>query len=77
MRPEMKWRATMNKCVTCRWSFAACDYGDGDAGEFSLRPTLMCWPEGERSREQLAMKPCEFYEQEPAPETSQEGLHRE
>jgi len=55
----------MNKCVTCRWSFAACEYGESESGEFNLRPILKCWPRDDRTKEQLSLKPCDAYEQEP------------
>lgn len=62
----------MNKCVTCRFSYAEVQYGDGESGEFSLRPVLMCNVTNER-----AVKPCNLWEPEPENPAEGDKLERE
>jgi len=48
----------MNTCHTCRYSFAGVNE--------QLTPILICWPNGDRTREQIAPKAtCEEFERDP------------
>ncbi len=52
----------MARCRTCHWSFAI----PGDYREEGS--VLMCWPDGDREREQLAGTPCPQYQRDPGTE---------
>lgn len=48
----------MSQCKTCRWAFPVRDH--------ESRLVLLCWPAGDRFKEQIAAKECAKFEREVA-----------